>query len=251
MTATFDDLVAEAASAPMEGWDFSWLVGRATEERPSWGYQRLISRRLALASAGLDVDTGGGEVLAGVDSYPATMAATESWAPNVAAATRRLHPRGVVVVATSEDGPLPFTDEAFDLVVSRHPVRPRFDEIARLLVPGGSYLAQHVGPRSAFELVELFLGSQPDGGRRRDPDLEAAEARDAGLEVVEIRTERLAMEFYDVGAIVWFLRKVLWLVPAFSVETYRDRLRALHAQIEAEGVFIAHSTRTLIEARKP
>lgn len=250
MTPYFDDLVAEAANAPMEGWDFSWLAGRATEERPSWGYQQLIGRRLAQVSAGLDIDTGGGEVLAGLDCFPATMAATESWAPNVAAATRRLHPRGVVVVATSEDRPLPFADAAFDLVVSRHPVRPRFEEIARLLVPGGGYLAQHVGPRSAFELVELFLGPQPDGGLRRDPDVEAAEARDAGLEVVEVRSERLTMEFRDVGAIVWFLRKVLWLVPDFSVETYRDRLQALHSQIEAEGIYVAHSTRTLIEARK-
>jgi len=74
-----------------------------------------------------------------ISRSPRSHDGTESWTPNVAAATRRLHPRGVVVVATSEDGPLPFTDEAFDLVVSRRPVRPRFDEIARLLVPGGSY----------------------------------------------------------------------------------------------------------------
>jgi hypothetical protein len=26
----FDDLVAEAEAAPMDGWDFSWLDGRAT-----------------------------------------------------------------------------------------------------------------------------------------------------------------------------------------------------------------------------
>jgi hypothetical protein len=40
MRRTFEDLVAEAASAPIDGWDFSWLDGRATEQRPSWGYQR-------------------------------------------------------------------------------------------------------------------------------------------------------------------------------------------------------------------
>jgi hypothetical protein len=44
---SFDDLVAEAASAPVDGWDFSWLDGRATEQRPSWGYQRMLGPRLA------------------------------------------------------------------------------------------------------------------------------------------------------------------------------------------------------------
>lgn len=33
----FDELIAEAAEADVDGWDFSWLDGRATEQRPSWG----------------------------------------------------------------------------------------------------------------------------------------------------------------------------------------------------------------------
>ena len=36
MTRDFDALVAEADAAPVDGWDFSWLDGRATESRPSW-----------------------------------------------------------------------------------------------------------------------------------------------------------------------------------------------------------------------
>lgn len=59
------------------------------------------------------------------------------------------------------------------------------------------------------------------------------------------------MEFHDVGAVVWFLRKVIWLVPGFTVDAYRDRLRELHELMEAEGPFVAHSSRYLIEARKP
>jgi hypothetical protein len=68
---------------------------------------------------------------------------------------------------------------------------------------------------------------------------------------MDLRTARLRIEFHDVGAVVWFLRKVIWMVPGFTVEAYRDRLRALHELIEAEGPFVAHSSRYLIEARKP
>lgn len=247
---TFDDLVAEAAAAPVDGWDFSWLAGRATEQRPSWGYQRLMSRRLATASAALDIQTGGGELLAEAEILPPTMAATESWPPNVARATALLHPRGVVVVATHDEPPLPFGPGAFDLVTSRHPATVWWTEIARVLVPGGSYFAQHVGPASAFELVEYFLGPQPEAAAKRHPEVEAAEAAAAGLEVVDLRMERLRMEFFDIGAVVYFLRKVIWMVPDFTVERYRDRLRALNQQIERDGAIVVHSSRTLIEARK-
>lgn len=55
MTRSFDEIVAEADSVSVDGWDFSWLDGRASEQRPSWGYQRLIGGRLAVAEAALDI----------------------------------------------------------------------------------------------------------------------------------------------------------------------------------------------------
>ena len=259
MDRTFDELVAEADAAPMSGWDFSWLEGRATEERPSWRYSRLLHERLATVDAALDLQTGGGEVLAAAPSLPRLLVATEGWPPNVTAAARLLHPLGVAVVAhddaaTTEhpDGtPLPFADGAFDLVTSRHPVVPRWTEIARVLRPGGTYLAQHVGPASVFELVEFFLGPQPEEVRRgRDPEDEVADARAAGLELVDLRAERLRIEFHDVGAVVWFLRKVVWMVPGFTVDAYRTELRDLHERIVADGPFVAHSARHLVELRR-
>lgn len=113
---TFEALVAEAAAASVEGWDFSWFEGRATEQRPSWGYARAMGERLARAAAALDIQTGGGEVLASAPKLPPVMVATEGWPPNLAKATTLLQPRGAVVVAASEDAPLPFADGAFDLV---------------------------------------------------------------------------------------------------------------------------------------
>lgn len=250
MVGSFDDLVAEAVAAPVAGWDFSWLDGRATEQRPSWGYQRLTGRRLAAALAALDIQTGGGEVLAGAETFPPTMVATESWPPNIAKATALLHPRGAVVVADPDEPPLPFADASFDLVISRHPATVWWSEIARVLQPGGTYFAQHVGPATAFELVEYFLGPQPDARGTRHPDLERTQAEAAGLQIVDQRMERLRMEFFDIGAVVYFLRKVIWTVPGFTVEDYDEQLRRLHQQIHTDGVFLAHSTRTLIEARK-
>lgn len=250
MSRTFEDLVAEAEAASVDGWDFSWFDGRATEARPSWGYQRLMSDRLAGVSAALDLQTGGGEVLGGAEKFPPTMAAVESWPPNAALATKRLHPRGVVVVATPAETPLPFADEAFDLVTSRHPNTVWWAEIARVLRPGGTYLAQHIGPATVSEMVEFFIGPQPEAWARRHPDNERAQAQAVGLRIVEMRLERLRQEFFDIGAVVHFLRKVIWTVPDFTVDRYRERLYELHERIEADGPFVAHAARVLVEAQK-
>jgi SAM-dependent methyltransferase len=258
---SFEDLIAEGESVPVEGWDFSWFDGRASEERPPWGYAHLLGGRMAAlagkpGAAALDLQTGGGEVLATIPAAPPTLVATESWPPNLAVARRNLARLGARVVAVPEPGSdLPFPDGSFDLVVSRHPVTVRWDEVARVLKPGGTYFSQDVGHPSVGELSEFMLGAAyprkgPDEPTR-DPKWSVRAAEQAGLDLVDLREFRGRMEFYDVAAVVVFLRKVIWIVPGFTVAGYRDRLRALHEQIERDGPFLATSVRFLIEARKP
>jgi SAM-dependent methyltransferase len=251
VTRSLEGLLAEAESAPIRGWDFSWLDGRATEERPPWGYSRLLGPRMAQADAALDVQTGGGELLAGLDRVPPLMVATEGWMPNLEIARRRLEPRGAFVVGAHDDRPgLPFRGDLFDLVVSRHPVTTWWDEIARVLRPGGAFLSQQVGPDSVKELAEALRGPLPPS-TARSPERAVAAAGDAGLQVVDLREASLRTVFYDVGAVVYFLRLVVWIVPDFGVERYRRQLESLHEVMEAEGSFVTYSRRFLIEARKP
>jgi SAM-dependent methyltransferase len=248
---SFEDLVEEANTVSVDGWDFSWLNGRALEERPSWGYQKSMGERMGYATAALDIQTGGGEVLAGIANVPSICVATESWPPNVAIATKLLNPRGIVVVADNDEPPLPFADEAFDLVVSRHPVKAYWNEIARVLKPGGTYYSQHVGPDSVSEVFHFFLGPLPDRVDLRTPEIAREGCEAAGLEIVDLRMEELRTEFYDVGAVIYFLRKVIWMVPGFTVEKYMPQLREMHQIIKAEGSFKATTRRFIIEAIKP
>jgi SAM-dependent methyltransferase len=250
----FDALLVEGEAVPLEGWDFSWFAGRASEQRPSWGYANRVAARLSTAAAALDVQTGGGEVLAWMLSTaqrtPPRIEATDSWPPNISVARQNLARFGVAVAEVDDAAPLPYTAEAFDLVVSRHPVVTVWSEIARVLRPGGSYLSQQVGAGSNQELIEFMMGTQPVS-QTRSPARAVAAAEAAGLSVVDLREEALRVEFYDVAAVVHFLRKVLWTVPGFTVDGYRDRLAVLHEQIRADGSFVCHSRRFLIEAVKP
>jgi SAM-dependent methyltransferase len=253
---TCADLVAEGDAVPVAGWDFSWFDGRATEERPSWGYARLLSERIGLADAVLDIQTGGGEVLAGAVRRSAAgvrllrLAATESWPPNVELARRALEPLGGSVTEVADGASLPFPDASFDLVVSRHPTRVVWPEIARIMRPGGTYLSQQVGAGSNRELTEFMMGPQPVNPNRNTPAARAA-AADAGLAVVDIREQGLRVEFYDVAAVVYFLKKVLWTVPGFTVAGYAEPLARMHAHIREHGSFVSHAQRFLIEAQKP
>jgi SAM-dependent methyltransferase len=229
--ADFEELIAEAEAAPINGWDFSWLDGRATEKRPSWHFRERVAERAATARAMVDIECGDGRLLASLPTRPPLVVGVEDYQPRPGA------------VAGRGDA-LPLRSGAFDLVISRHPVAAHWDEIARVLAPGGTYFAQHVGPRSAAEVGEWFVGPWTSSDAR-STERASREAEAVGLEVVDVRYEELPMVFYDVGAVVYFLRLVVWIVPGFTVEKYRDRLRDMPMP------FHATSTRFLIEAVRP
>jgi SAM-dependent methyltransferase len=247
----FDALVEEAENAPIDGWDFGWLEGRATEDRPSWRYFDLVVERARQPSKLLELQAGTGSMIGRLPSLPSLAVATEGFPPSVAVAAPTLHARGVHLVVTSQvREALPFRTDTFDLVISRHPVDVWWTEIARVLRPRGEYFAQHVGPRSLRDLSEFLMGPLPERDRR-EPSTEQHAAEAAGLEVRALRVERTRVAFHDIGAVVYFLRLVPWIVPGFTVAHYVDRLRALHDRIERDGPFETTSSRMLVETVKP
>ena len=105
MGRSFEELIAEANAAPVHGWDFAWLEGRASEERPSWHYSELVAQRITTSSTMLDLETGGGEMLTHLYSFPRLMVATEGWKPNIAVAANNLRPRAPTLSSSTMTGP--------------------------------------------------------------------------------------------------------------------------------------------------
>jgi hypothetical protein len=242
----YEALVAEALDAAFRGWDFSWLKGRAAGGDPSWSYWDRARHLIAKADHLLDIDTGGGEGLAGLGPLPAHTVASEGWNPNVQVARERLGPLGVEVRFHDGDR-LPVGEGEFDLVINRHGSLDA-GEIRRAVVAGGVLLTQQVGSRNAWELNEALGAVDGDV----DPwSLEVAVARleRTGFAVLDAREEFPEHVFSDIGAVVYQLRAVPWQVPGFDPKRYDRQLRALDARIRADGQLIVHDHRFLIEAQ--
>jgi hypothetical protein len=239
----YDSLVAAAEAVPLHGWDFGWLEGRAVTAEPSWQYADLARELLRDADRVLDIDTGGGELLASLAPPAGRTWAAESWPPNVPVATERLQPLGVEVVGTEG---LPFADNRFSVVLNRH---GRFDAagIARVMAPGGLLLTQQVGSDDCVDLNHALGAPVTDKRWNLGVATEALTA--AGLTVVDAVEEWPLLTFHDIGAVVYQLRMVPWQIKDFTVAGYDAALHRLHDRIETDGPFTVRTHRFLIRAK--
>lgn len=252
MATRFDRLLAEADSTPFVGFDFSWLEGRVEEAGTSWDYLALVREQMAYPL--LDMGTGGGEIFSQLAPFEGLTVATESWAPNVSIAARRLTPLGAHVVWiegapdnsdwSGSGGDLPFRNESFRLVVNRHEsFSPT--EVARVLRGGSRFTTQQVGGKNDVELRDAF-GSPPIPVRW-GLDGWVNHLEYAGFEVIDAREESPQKIFKDIGAVAWYMKAIPWEFPGFSVGTHRDFLASLDRRMP----LVVHEHRYYLEARRP
>lgn len=239
----YDDSVGEVVGERATGWEFAWLDGRAVGTEPGWSYPDLARGLIRGATGLLDLDTGSGELLAELAPLPPHTVAVETWARNTPVARDRLAPFGVPVVTE-----LPGGENEFDVVLSRHGRLPAAD-IARLLRPGGRLLSQQVGSDDLAGL-NTALGAPPAHLRRWDADTAAAALTAAGLEVIDLREERPAITFHDVGAVVRQLRDLPWQIRDFTPQRYRDALDRLDTYIRLHAGLTVRFHRFLVEAAR-
>lgn len=235
--------------APFAGWDFSYLKNRKKEEQPPWDYKKKAKALIMKAKAVLDMGTGGGEVFSFLAPFPKHTIAIEGWKPNVSVAKKRLEPLGIKVleVNINESSKLPFIDGEFDLVLNRHSAF-NAKEVFRILQNKGTFLTQQVGGRNLNDLIQVF-DAVP---QYKDWTLDVIKQKiqDAGFQIKDAREWSGKVEFKDVGALVYFLKAIPWVVKGFSVDKYLPTLKNLQSRINRGEKLIFTETRFLIQARK-
>jgi ubiquinone/menaquinone biosynthesis C-methylase UbiE len=236
---------------PFIGWDFSYLNGRMLEGQPKWSYSARAAELMEQSLSVVDLDTGGGERFLKLREYwPPKVVATEHYPPNFKLATERLSPFGAKVmdVQLSDFGLMPFDDAEFDLVLNRHAAFSP-DEVARVLASDGTFLTQQVHGLWAVDLLAAFDARPqwPDA----TPEKYLPRLKRAGLEIINHEDWSGELAFTDVGAIVYYLKAVPWLVPRFSVESHLKYLHNLQNQLENNELLTFTARKYIIEARKP
>lgn len=244
----FEQLIADALQQEFSGWDFSFLANRWNTGSPSWDYPEMVRKHFKPNTCLLDMDTGGGELLASLQPLPKNTYATEGYLPNVSVAKNKLEPMGVKVAQTF-DHVLPFEDCFFDLVLNRHGSF-QVSELDRVLKPGGRFITQQVGGRDNFEINQL-LQEHPDFVYSYwTLELAIRQLSEAGFEILDQKEEFPETTITDIGGLVFYLKVISWQIPDFSVENYYDKVAGIHNRIQKDGVLKVHSHRFLIAAKK-
>lgn len=233
-----------------KGWNFSHIESthRVQEFPLDWSYRSIVLTYLAQSNKLLDMGTGGGEFLSSLPMLPEFTYATESYLPNIDIAKNRLHPLGINVIETLEDGNLPFLDQTFDLIINRHEYyNPK--EVYRILKSKSFFITQQVGNQNAIELENWFDAHHKETGEW-SLNKACLDLLSSGF-VIERKEEMITKtRFYDLGAVLYYLKAVPWQIEDFALKKYLPRIIDLHNRIEVDGFFDVSCHRLLLITRK-
>ena len=181
--------------------------------------------------------------------WPRTLVATEDYAPNVRLSAQRLAPHGAAVVVARLDkaSALPFANEAFDVVLNRQSGL-HAPEVARVSAPSGVLYTQQVHGLWAADLLAVFGASPPWPDATLQNKAAGLEA--AGFTLLDTDEWSGRLQFTDVGAIVYYLKAVPWMVPGFSVDTHLDALLRLQARLDRGEPLVFLIRKYVIEAMR-
>lgn len=241
----------EERIAHIHGWDFSHIDGRYEEGQDiPWNYEAIVRKYLSHDSKLLDIDTGGGEFLLGLNHPYKNTSATEGYPPNVILCRSVLLPFGIDFREAKNVGHLPFDNNSFDIVINRHGDFV-VKELFRILKPGGVFITQQVGAENDRKLVDLLLPDTELPYPEQYLKKAIKKFTDMGFEILQSQEAFPKIRFYDVGALVWFARIIEWEFPNFSVEACLNNLYNTQQILDSEGVIDSSTHRFLLVALKP
>lgn len=240
----------EESIAHIHGWDFSHIEGRYAEQGDlPWDYRAVIGEYLRPEMRLLDIDTGGGEFLLSLNHPYENTTAMENYLPNVELCKSVLLPLGIDFRPGDGKEKLPFDDGSFDMVINRHGDF-NAEEICRILKPGGLFISQQVGAENDRELVSLLCGGMELPFPEQYLTIASRKFEKAGFQILRGEECFRPIQFFDVGALVWFARIIQWEFPDFSVDTHLENLLKAQKILEEHGSVDGSIHRFLLVAKK-
>lgn len=232
------------------GWDFSLITGtgRMSSGLLSWSYGSMARSLIQDAESVLDMGTGGGEFLSMLRPFPGFVFATEGYRPNIALAREKLEPLGVTVVPIEEDKDLPFADDQFSLILNQHESYSP-NEVRRIIQENGIFLTQQVGGLDCIAVNKSLGAAVNHEFENWNLARAVQQLEENQFEVLYGNEEFPIQRFYDIGALVYYLKAIPWQVPGFSIEKYEESLYEIHKTILYKGFIDVKQHRFVMKAR--
>lgn len=232
------------------GWDFSYIDKRTSEEPLPWSYDEMVRKYLKPNYILLDMGTGGGEYLQTLNHPYSNTFATEAYPPNFELCQKTLKPLGVDVRQVFDDNYLPFENEMFDIIINRHEA---FDinEVYRLLKPNGLFITQQVGGLNNKALSKFLIKDfkeiiSSEHTLKNNISL----IQNKGFTTIKSNEYFPKLKFFDIGALVYFAKIIGWEFPNFSVNNCFKQLCELQLLIEQQGFVESVEHRFIIVSQK-
>jgi SAM-dependent methyltransferase len=251
MTA-FDKLLEEwltEEASVFQGWDFSRLEGRMTEEPLPWNYREVVDQYLKSEHKLLDMGAGGGELLLSLRHPFQNTCTTEAYPPNIELCLKRLAPLGITVRQIADDGIIPYDDERFDIILNRHESF-NAQEVFRVLRPGGVFITQQVGGENNRSLSRLLIDDFTPPFTQHNLTVNQSIMQNARLTVIQSGEYFPRIRFADVGAVIYFAKIIEWEFPNFSVKRCLLSLQTLQNLIEEQGYIESRGHRFFLVCKK-
>lgn len=143
------------AADELRGWD--WTTLRVDRDPVPWDYLEVVRRYLTPSSYVLDLGTGGGEKFIELASYFGRGIGIDRKPKMIQTALENRPPAFAEKVSfeVMQAQDLQFNEGVFDVVLNRH--APIFyEEVVRVLKPGGFFITQQVGGRNAQNVFNVF-----------------------------------------------------------------------------------------------
>jgi SAM-dependent methyltransferase len=234
---------------PFSGWDFSYITdtGRMSNGMLSWSYGSMVLPLIQESTSMLDMGTGGGELLSKLQPFPEKVCATEGYLPNVPVARERLEPLGIEVHQIGEDDLLPFDDNQFDLIINKHESYSP-SEVRRIMTDDGIFVTQQVGGTDCTDINKALGAPINHEFLHWKLSYATKELQVNGFEVLEAKEEFPVQRFYDIGALLYYLKAIPWQIPDYKHENYIHQLYKIHQCIQSNGYFDVKQDRFIVKA---
>lgn len=233
----------------MKGWDFSHIDQRWEEETLPFDYKKTVLSYLEDHKLLLDMGTGGGELLLSLNHPYEKSCATEGYPPNLDYCIDHLAPKGITVKGIKKDGKIPFENNMFDIIINRHSYYD-IHEVKRVLKDDGIFITQQIGSLNNQELSRVFIPGFELANKNNYLDKQKTLFNSNGFSVLESMECFPKIKFFDLGALCFFCKSIVWEFPDFSVDKYYDKLLKLHEVCMKDGFIESSEHRFMLVCQK-